>query len=562
MLPASCVEAALPPRSISATSELTDGGDGEEQQSAVVAVPPAPEVGKQCKTFPMNVCMRVILAVIGVQFMLFTVSTAALAGGKAWFYLIVWNSCTAGYATVDLTIQLVNGGSSSSIRERAMCWFASGLLSGALLALRYINLDETRVGTTWQLLSLLCSVVFAPASLLVPALMMGTHRDERRTVWTAFVLPLTYFYVLRLVGDCTPFEWIASVGSLGTVICSTVLVGYVVLVKDHEADPNDVRGGYRFLAGFLTWFSIYMTLLIASGGLRIQGPIAQSLVLMAWSMVQTKIMVPTCKFAFGGCGAGQHPEQHKLWTCYMPGFMLALELGPCLLLVGTTIRSFEFWALVVLQEANSVLKNAGLYLQFFVRMSALAGRPCSTSILKRMEERREVLSPCDNFGEIVSPVVILLALAAESLFFACGFDAAPYLEDTGILAAWKSRSGSRDDFRGETPLMLVVVLIIRVGFCLLELHLRPWVAKRFPVVVGHDTVPDRKSGGNEEPPSPSPVKKRRSSAVVLYDRITRLGDDGMGGELQKTFRLMAAVLVLIQPLMLVIFAATFGRLHL
>ena len=43
-------------------------------------------------------------------------------------------------------------------------------------------------------------------------------------------------------------------------------------------------------------------------------------------------------------------------------------------------------------------------------------RPVSEEKIKEMNERREVIAPCDNLGEILSPVVILAALTLEGVF--------------------------------------------------------------------------------------------------------------------------------------------------
>ena len=92
-----------------------------------------------------------------------------------------------------------------------------------------------------------------------------------------------------------------------------------------------------------------------------------------------------------------------------------------------------------------------------------------TNVIKSREERRATLAPCDNIGEIASPVVILVAIGLEGLIDALPIERAPYLADAndGILGAWRAQR-----FRGEAPIMMAVALAVRVISCWVELTIR------------------------------------------------------------------------------------------
>ena len=63
---------------------------------------------------------------------------------------------------------------------------------------------------------------------------------------------------------------------------------------------------------------------------------------------------------------------------------------------------------------------------------------------------------------MVSPVVILITLGLESIFDALPIARAPLFADSGILDAWRSSSDNVRTSRGETALMLTIVLATRV----------------------------------------------------------------------------------------------------
>ena len=234
---------------------------------------------------------------------------------------------------------------------------------------------------------------------------------------------------------------------------------FVVMYVDRNAARSDVQNGYALLVGMRMWGIQYVTLDIASLPLNVY---IISGFLMLFQKVVLGVLIPALKRCFGD-------DERKLWSYLAPALVLALELGPCLLLLGLDMAVVEFWLLLVIQEANSVMKNTGKCHELYVVVRAWLRRPVSEEKLKEMNERREVIAPCDNLGEILSPLVILAALILEAMFDWLPIERAPYLaaRDEGILGAWRHRR-----FRGEAPIMMTVVLVVRPIFCRIEVTVR------------------------------------------------------------------------------------------
>jgi hypothetical protein len=89
-----------------------------------------------------------------------------------------------------------------------------------------------------------------------------------------------------------------------------------------------------------------------------------------------------------------------------------------------------------------VLKNTGKYTELYVAVRARLGREVGEEELKLTEERRAAVAPCDNIGEIASPVVIMITIALESLFDALPIERAPYFADTGIMGSVADETSS------------------------------------------------------------------------------------------------------------------------
>ena len=183
------------------------------------------------------------------------------------------------------------------------------------------------------------------------------------------------------------------------------------------------------------------------------------------------------------------------------------------------------------QEANSVLKNTGKYHELYVVVCASVRRPVSEEQINETNEWREVIAPCDNLGEILSPLVILAALTLEGVFGLLPIERAPYLaaSDEGILGGWRHRR-----FRGEAPIMMIVVLAVRVAFCYIEVAVRARQRRR------------TETGAVA-------ARGRRPSMAVLYDRVVRSRDAPVH------VQCAAGGLLALQPLLFVCYAASKGK---
>ena len=152
----------------------------------------------------------------------------------------------------------------------------------------------------------------------------------------------------------------------------------------------------------------------------------------------------------------------------------------------------------------------------------------SEDTIKEMNERREVIAPCDNLGEILSPLVILAALTLEGMFGLLPIGRAPYLaaSDEGILCGWRHRR-----FQGEAPIkMIIVVLAVRVAFCYIEVAVRAHQQRRAAT-------------------GAVAARGRRPSTAVLYDRVVRSRDAPVH------MQCAAGGLLALQPLLFVCYAA-------
>ena len=158
---------------------------------------------------------------------------------------------------------------------------------------------------------------------------------------------------------------------------------------------------------------------------------ALSAVLMLFERVTLTVLLPTFKKCFGN-------DERKFWSYPVPAFILSLELGPCLLLLRSDFRTPGFWGLLVMQEFNSVLKNTGKFAELYVAVRALLRRPVGEETLKLMEEKRATIAPCDDIGEITSPVVIIIAIELESAFDWLPLERAPYFSNNGIMGGWRT----------------------------------------------------------------------------------------------------------------------------
>ena len=469
-----------------------------------------------------------------------TAAFAALAGGKVGLYLLARFFETAAYGIVDTGVTINNSLRAAGqplatdlrtvVVKRGVRWLVIGLLTGTADVLGHISIEKEhfdgdwRPVPTWQPLPILVNLVlfFGCRIGLVGGVMMQAHRDRRPSMMIWFVMTMASF-ALSYIGQCSPYPLILALGAILSLLAPTVGLYLVIMCVDKNTPNSDVKNGYPLLFGLAMWGIQYFTLHLTAFRKSLNVYVISG-VLMAFQKVVLKIVEPVLKRFLGD-------DERKLWSFFVPACVLALELGPCLLLLGSDMAALEFWLLLVLQEANSVMKNTGKYHELYVVVRASLHRPVSEEDIKKMNERRKVIAPCDNLGEILSPIVILTALVLEGMFDILPIVRAPYLasSDEGILGGWKHRR-----FRGEGPIMMIVVLAVRVAFCWVEVTVRARQRRR------------AETGAVA-------ARGRRSSMVVLYHRVVRSRDAPI--QMQRA----AGGLLALQSLLFVCYAAIKGK---
>ena len=471
-----------------------------------------------------------------------------LAGGKVGLMLPSAVFDMAVYAAVDISTMIDDDSlqeqQSSGIIKRGLTWFALGLLTGTVNTMGYITTEWDRLNTNWQPHAILCTTAYNAIRMFI-FVVMKIHHDRRRTVMKWMVV-LYGTEMLTGIGRRTPYAIIYQAGSVLSVLVLLV-GGYVVIMKiDNNAKQSDVFHGYRYLVGAFLCYIQWITLRITSWSFLPVYGISAALMLL--QKIALKVIIPIGKRAFGD------DNEKKRWSFIMPAVLLALELGPCLLLIRSDVRKLEFWLLLIMQETNSLLKNTGWFDAIYINLRELLGRPVKEDVRNAMEERRAVIAPCDNIGEIISPIVVLVAIGLESAFDGLpGLDRAPFLasKDRGILGAWRMEDINLglQQSRGDAAIVLIVVLVVRVIFCVLEIRVRAWRKRDAP------TTRSASSGvGRSDTEIGAPTaKKRRASMAVLYDRIAQSRDDAVH------MQYMAGTLFALQPILFVVYAAILGQ---
>ena len=240
--------------------------------------------------------------------------------------------------------------------------------------------------------------------------------DVRTTLW-----------FLSTCGRASPYPFLETIGTIVYLVCMTVGLYFLVNYLDRNVERTHLKKGYQLLVGSLATLTSYAVLNLASidfGYLLIN-----SAAVMLFQKAVLSILAPALKNCFGN-------DDRKLWSYAMPAYILGLELGQCVLFLSSNPTN-EFWSLAMFQEFNSVLKNTGKYDELYAVVRSRVGRPLDESARKRTEEKRAIIAPCDNVGEIMSPVVLIVAIGLEALYSSFGFERAPYLADSGILEAWR-----------------------------------------------------------------------------------------------------------------------------
>ena len=405
------------------------------------------------------VCVFSVLAGMGLAIF------ALLAGGKVGYALPMNIMVMIVYGAIDISVN-VNAPQeadpeasvlSSHFWLRGVCWLAIGILQGIFSTLHFVSLDVNKAGAVWQPVPVLYELAFLIICRIgLPMALTQAHRDRQRSTLKWYIM-VNCAFGLATLGYLTPYPLVSTLGSVATFLIATVGFWLVVAKFDKDAKQRrtpqngcNLAVGFAF-AGVFSYFNLYAT------SLTFLGPFAASGMLMVYQKTCLKCCIPTFKRLCGEDGK-------KLWTYVVPAVLLALELGPCLLLLGSNMATRE---LLLMQEINSVASNTGKYAELHVAVRAMLHRLVDGETRKLSEERRVTIAPCDNIGEIASPVVILIAIGLESLFDALPIERAPYFAKSGIFGGWRNQR-----FRGEAPIMLTIVLFVRIVFCWVEMKVR------------------------------------------------------------------------------------------
>ena len=486
--------------------------------------------------------------------MLVVVSFGVLTGGKVGLFMSGTIGNVLGIALVDYAVtvdDLSKQGQTPILQntiKRGVCWLATGLLMGTVSSLREITVvDQEDDDPVWQPVPLFFTIVylFVCDIGLVGVVMTRAHRDRQNNVIKFYAL-LNFGRVLTWVGICSPYLLFSAFGGVFTLLVC-IVGGYVMVMKlDKDAKPPDVQNGYMWLVGYAAVGGEILSMNLFITNLPLNR-FAVSAALMLFQKMVLKVMIPVFKLYFG--------SDDKKWSFLVPACLLALELGPCLLLLGSNMSTLEFWLLIVMQETNSLAKNIGKFDELYVAVRARLRRPVDEKTLKLMEERRATIAPCDNIGEIVSPVVIIIAIGLESAFVWLPVERAPYFTKGGILDGWRN-----ERFRGEAPIMLTIVFVVRVVFCWIEVKARAHQRRNKESThrSGADAVlrspqPDGDISGENKRSNVTKPKARRSSMAVLYQRIVSSDDAPVH------MQYLAGASFALQPIHFVILAARYGH---
>ena len=530
-----------------------DGTISHPTTDAVIAVDDTGTVTAEADSLRF-ISALIAMALAGMGMVTF----GALAFGKSGLYFSGGVTfILVGFGIIDIAMMMtINAPASQAtgqpatqpnmqnLSKRALCWLSIAILQGALEAGWSIAFDQKRTGTIWQL-ELMLYNFGTYFYLSFGGVVVQAHKDRRPTimVWCGSMMASG---ILRGFSDCSPYPELSALGSgllMLTLFLSTFGLYFVVMHIDKKAERCDVRRGYQLLVSVGLTLMQFLALKIRSQKSDLGGALDVSVLLAAFQQSCLKCFIPMSKRCFGD-------DRHKLWTCAIPACMLVLELGPCLLLLGEDFTTRPFWALLICQELSSAAKNTGKYGDVYVGVRALLRRPVDEDVRKRMEERRQTIAPCDNIAEVASPVVILVAIALEGLFDILPIERARYLADAdkGILGGWRSQR-----FRGEAPIMMIIVLAARLIFCWIELTVRRMQRRNGDTdntTVAEIGIEDVRS---DDKRAVGATKSRRSSMTVLYNRIVR------SEEAPVEMKYMTVAAFAFQAVLFVYNAAAMGR---
>lgn len=260
--------------------------------------------------------------------------------------------------------------------ETAAKWIALVVPRSVIEIGLYRAFEPDRAGTMWQMEAQLWQVAWFSWRFASGwgRWLFRSHLDRRPTIWRWWVIAFGSLYLAQF-GACSPFPLISMIGKGMYMLTCTVGVSYAVAHLDKNAErADDAKNGYVMLTCISSWVIVWFSLKITS--MKLGGALVTSFVQISFQMAVLKVLVPASKRCFGD-------EHRKLWSFKFPAMLLALELGPVLLFLGSDMTSLEFWLLLVVQESNSVLKNTGKYAKLPSRRASDAYRTTTTTLMAR-----------------------------------------------------------------------------------------------------------------------------------------------------------------------------------
>ena len=149
----------------------------------------------------------------------------------------------------------------------------------------------------------------------------------------------------------------------------------------------------------------------------------------------------------------------------IPGVLFALEGGQAAIFLTTPIADSQTWIAFVFQLAYSIFKNTGIKDKVMFKVLGMIGMPVSPA--RQAEKRTDlaVIASSHNFAEIMSVVLMLVVLAADTVCRGAGLKeggslekaAPPYYVKPGMLGAWQNGIPS-----SETAAVLLIILFGRI----------------------------------------------------------------------------------------------------
>ena len=390
----------------------------------------------------------------------------------------------------------------------------------------------------WQPAPLLCYALRQYTIVgLAGVQLMRAHADTPRWLFANFAGVYAADLVAR-GGLATPCPAVARTAA-GVLYAALIVVGTLVVVFCLDtATAGDGRGrrSYLWVSGCAV--STMLVTVLKFAALRLRSKLLNSAMIMSYSATVLTCVPPFLRRGFGDVDSAVYAY---------PGVLVSLELGQAVLFLGTPILSLDFWLLLALQEVYSVARNTGWLDRLANRASGWVGRPLSHDALRAQRRERLIFTPSDNFAELLSPLLILLVLACEEAYFACGLRG--YGVHASVLRAWRGAQSAP-----LTALSLLLVWGVRVVFFQLE----SWLVREAESAarrgaIADDDAPEHAAAAARDPSAP-----RRSSFVLRYNiqtlaaAVARVSHTSRG-------RTLATVWVLVNVPLLVFSAAAMTR---